>query len=591
MTQTKTRLAALIVGNFCLGLLGCSDELGGNVVPPLGTGAVGTGGGTLAAGGLTGTGGAATGGEGNAPAVPTDPDELAAACAAHQGVLTLGLTKLRRLTRAQLDSTLLDLVGVSSSPAQALAPDEKIGPFDNNAITAITDLLVEQHQELAQAVALEVLPRRADIVGCDLDALGSACASTFIDSFGERAFRRPVTADEHVDLLSLYELGASGDSPEVGFRLLMEAFLQSPSFLYHIDVPGSGLATATAEPADAFVLASRLSYFLWNTMPDEELFARARDGSLLSVEGIELEVERLLADDRAAETIGLFHRQWLKVEGIEAKAKDETVYPGFTPEIAAAMSRELTRFSEYVIRTGDGLLSTLFTANFSFPELEVLPYYAIAPPVGFSSGSLIEIPHPRAGVLTQPAVMAKLSHANQTSPVHRGILVRENLLCQHMEPPPPGVSTALPEVTPATTTRERIEQHTASAACAGCHSLIDPLGMAFEHYDGVGAYRTQDGSGAVYAAGTFENTREDLQGEFQNAVDLAGRLAQATEVHDCVSNQWFRFALGRAESLDDACTLVDLHQAFTASGANVNQLLHLIATSDAFRNVRSTAGE
>ena len=583
MKMTKKRLGTVIAGCAASWLLACNAELQGP--GPLGTGGLGPDGTPPGAGGIT------SGGTGGSTAVPTDPDELVEACEARSGQLTLGLTKLRRLTRRQLDNTLADLVGSTSEPAQALAPDEKIGPFDNNSITPITDLLVEQHREIAQKVATEALPRRGELVGCDLDVEGSPCAVTFIDTFGKKAFRRPVSAEEQVDLLSLYELGAEGESPEHGFRLLLEAFLQSPSFLYHIDVPESGVATAVAEPADGYALASRLSYFLWNTMPDEELFARAADGSLLTPSGIELQVERMLAHERATETIGLFHRQWLKVEGLETKAKDEAVYPGFTPDVAAAMTRELTRFSAYVVQRGDGLLQTLFTANFSFPELEVLPYYGMQAPPGFAEGDQLALTHPRAGILTQPAVMAKLSHANQTSPVHRGILVRENLLCQHMQPPPPGVSTALPEVTPATTTRQRIEQHTASAACSGCHALIDPLGMAFEHYDGVGAYRTVDGSAAVDAAGVFVETRDDLQGEFRDARDLAARLAQATEVQDCVSNQWFRFALGRAESLDDACVLVDLHQAFTASGANINQLLYLIALSDAFRNVRSTTGE
>jgi len=585
MTSMKRQLGVVSAAFSVLGHLACTADLNGGPTAPQGTGGSGQN------GIVPSTGGGSSGSAGNATEVPTDPDELAAACETRKGQLTLGLTKLRRLTRQQLNNTLADLVGTTSNPAGSLAPDEKIGPFDNNSITPITDLLVEQHQEIAQAVASDALPRRMEIVGCDLDTEGSSCAAAFIDSFGKKAFRRPVAAAEHLDLLSLYELGAMGGSTENGFRLLLEAFLQSPSFVYHIDVPQSGLAAAVAEPVDAHAMASRLSYFLWNTMPDDELFARADDGSLLTPSGIEQEVKRMLAHDRAAATISLFHRQWLKVEGIETKAKDESVYPGFTPEIAAAMTRELNHFSEYVIRSGDGLLSTLLTASFSFPELEVLPYYGMTAPAGFSAGDLLELPHPRAGILTQPAVMTKLSHANQTSPVHRGILIRENLLCQHMDPPPPGVSTALPAVTPTTTTRERIEQHTASAACAGCHALIDPLGMAFEHYDGVGAYRTEEHSGAIDAHGTFTNTRDDLQGGFEDAVDLAARLAQATEVQDCVSNQWFRFALGRAESLDDACVLVDLHQAFTASGANINELLYLIVMSDAFRNVRSTTGK
>lgn len=592
VTMNK-RLRGLGLVCVSLGLLGCEGtraDDGSEPAPSPSGGASSIGGGSSGGAGSGGTasGSAASGGS---ESVVTDPEALAAACEERRGQLTLGLTKLRRMTRAQLDNTLFDLLGVTSHPAQALAPDEKIGPFDNNAITPVTDLLVEQHQEIAQSVASEVLPRREEITGCDLDAEGTACATAFIGSFGTRALRRPLSEEEEAAYLSLYQLGAEGDSPEHGFQLLIEAFLQSPSFLYHVDVPASGVATASAEPVDAFALASRLSYFLWNTMPDEELLAKASDGSLLSEAVVEEQVTRLLGDDRAAETIGLFHRQWLKVEGIEQKGKSETLYPGFSPEIAAAMSRELGRFSEQVIRSGDGLLSTLLTANYSFPETALLPFYGMQAPPGWTSGERLEISHPRAGVLTLPAVMTKLSHPDQTSPVHRGILMLENLLCQHVDPPPAGVNNAPPAVNGAMTTRERVEQHTASPVCAECHAKIDPLGMAFEHYDPVGAYRTEDGAAAVDARGSYVGTRSDLQGSFNDAVEMAAQLAQSSEVRDCVSTQWFRFALGRAESLDDACAILDMRAAFSASGANINTLFHLIAQSDAFQSVRSTAGE
>jgi hypothetical protein len=530
-----------------------------------------------------------TGGNGNSPAT-RDPEAIEQACEEREGSVSLGLTKLRRLTRPQLDNTLRDLLGVTSNPSAGLSPDERMGPFLNNATSPITDLLVQQHQELAQAVAQTVLPRRAEITGCSLDTEGATCAGQFIDDFGLRAFRRPLNDEEKAAFLALYTLGETGGGAENGFRLLIEAFLQSPSFIYHVDTGTDGIASATPVPIDPYNFASRLSFFLWNTMPDDELFARAEDGTLLEAGVLEAQIERMLADDRAGDTVASFHRQWLGLSDLQNKSKDPDLYPSFGPELTAAMLAETGRFSDYVVRSGDGLLSTLLTADFSFPEGPLFALYGVEEPANFSPGDQVSLASAhRAGILTQPAFLATHAHQDQTSPVHRGIVIRENVLCQTMKPPPAGVNNVVPPRTESSSTRERIMQHRADPGCAVCHDMIDPLGMAFENYDAIGAYRTMDGLGAVDASGSFTHTRDDLQGDFQDAVGMATMLAQASEVEDCVADQWLRFALGRVESLDDACSLVSIHEGFRAADGNIRTLLALIATSDAFKYVRSTA--
>jgi hypothetical protein len=537
-------------------------------------------------------------GSGGSSGMPStrDPDAIEQACDERSGSVSLGLTKLRRLTRPQLDNTLRDLLSVTSNPSAGLSPDERMGPFLSNAISPITSLLVQQHQEMARAVAASVLPRRAEITGCSLETEGATCAGRFIDDFGLRAFRRPLRDEEKADFLALYTLGESGlgesgGGPENGFRLLLEAFLQSPSFIYHVDTGQGGVATAAPDPIDPYSFASRLSYFLWNTMPDDELFARAADGTLLDATVIETQIERMLADPRAGDTIASFHRQWLGLSDLSNKSKDPELYPDFGPEVAAAMLAETGRFADYVVRSGDGLLSTLFTAEFSFPEGPLFSLYGVEEPANFTPGDQVSLAGAhRAGILTQPAFLAMHAHQDQTSPVHRGIVVRENVLCQTMKPPPPGVNNVVPPRTESSSTRERIMQHRADPACAVCHDLIDPLGMAFENYDTIGAYRTTDGLGPVDASGTFTYTRDDLRGAFSDAIGMMAMLADASEVEDCVADQWLRFALGRVESLDDACSLVSIHEGFRAAGGNIRTLLGLIAKSDAFRHVRSTAG-
>nr|PZN22898.1 MAG: cellulose-binding protein [Pseudomonadota bacterium] len=528
----------------------------------------------------------------SAPTDPTLPDPMAQACAESNGVLNVGLTKLRRLTRDQLDNTVRDLLGVTGDPGFALGPEGRLRPFHTTAIAPITDLIVQQHQEIAADLAVAAQARMNEIAPCDLAAdSGTTCATEFVETFGMRAFRRPLEPSEVADYVELYRIGHEGGGAANGFRLVVEAMLQSPFFLYHSDVGVNGAPSATPVPVTPFELASRLSYFLWNSMPDTELFERAKDGSLVQEAVITAQVERMLADPRAGQTIALFHRQWLGFDDLEARDKDPDAFPEYGPELTRAMLAETARFTDYVVRQGDGLLRTLFTADFTFPDAALLPLYGVTAPPGFTDGARVQLDATqRSGILTQAAFLTRHAHREQTSPVLRGIMVRENLLCQPIPPPPAAVNNAPPPASSATTTRERYAQHVEDPACATCHSLIDPLGLAFEHYDPIGRYRVTDGAGEVDASGEVTGVSADLSGPFQNGIELVQKLAASKDVADCVANQWIRFSLGRMESKSDACSVQRIHEDFRATG-NIRRLLTQIALSDTFRHVRSTGGE
>jgi hypothetical protein len=323
-------------------------------------------------------------------------------------------------------------------------------------------------------------------------------------------------------------------------------------------------------------------------MPDAPLFALAANGMLTTQEVLGSEVERLLADDRAGATIGLFHRQWLGLDDLPQKARDAKLFPAWGSELGSAMLAETALFSDYVVRRGDGLLGTLLTSNLAFPSGDLFAVYGVPQPAGYVAGTPVPLPATqRAGLLTQAAFLADNAHNDQTSPVHRGILVRENILCQPLASPPPGVNTSPPPVTEATTTRERFAQHVADPTCGGCHRLMDPIGLGFEHYDPIGSWRTNDGLGVVDATGSLEGVAPDLAGAYDGAVQLANKLAASREVRTCVGLQWFRFSLGRMESVDDACSVKAIRDGFDASGGNVRTLMVQIAQSDAFRLVRS----
>lgn len=526
------------------------------------------------------------------PPLDNTPDGIAQACAAQNGVLNAGVTRLRRMTRTQLDNTLRDLVGVGGTHASVLAPDEHIGPFQSNAIAPVTELLVEQHQEVAKAVAQEAVGRMDQIFSsCELAAdEGTTCATQFVTEFGLRAYRRPLTTDEITPYVALYELGKQGGGAENGFRLVVEAMLQAPSFLYHADAGSSGTPTATPVSLTPYELSSRLAYFLWNSMPDAELFARAGDGTLTSDAVIRAQVERMLSDPKAGETIGLFHTQWLGLEDLAASDKDPEVFPAFSPALLQAMAAETKLFSDHVVRQGDGLLHTLLTSNLAFPQGELFDVYGVEEPAGYEPGTPVELDESqRAGILTQAAFLTRKAHRNQSSPVHRGLLVRENVLCQPIDAPPADVNNVPPAPTPSTSTRERFAQHSNDPTCSGCHLLMDPIGLGFENFDALGQWRTVDGLGAVDATGEFLEVAPDLAGAFTGPVELANKLANSEEVTNCVSIQWFRFSLGRIEAGNDACSIQAIRDGFQASGGNIKTLLAQIALSDAFRNVRATA--
>ena len=570
------------------GMTGASTGAAGTGVA---TGAAGTGITTGGAGSGVVTGGAGAGvTTGTAGATGSDP--FATACAASGGALNAGLTPLRRLTRDQFNNTVRDLIGATGTPGDALGPDERIGPFASNAIAPVDETLVQQHQEVAASLANAAKARMSTISPCNLTTdTGTTCATQFVTQFGQKAFRRPLTSAEIQSYVALYTVGKTGLDAGNGFRLVVEAMLQSPFFLYHHDVGSTGTPQSGTVKLTPYELASRLSYFIWNTMPDATLFQLAGNGMLADDAMLGAQVQRMLGDDKASATISLFHRQWLDVTELPEQVKSASVYPRYNPALGDAMMQELAMFSDYVVRKGDGLLKTLLTSNLAFPQGGLFSVYGITQPAGFTVGASVALDkNQRAGILTQAAFLTRWAHGDQTSPVHRGKLVRLNVMCGYVPPPPTNANTNPPPPTAATSTRERFAQHDADPACGNCHQLMDPIGLGFENFDGIGAWRTMDGLGAVDATGNVVAAGADLAGGFSGAIELANKLANSQEVSNCFANQWFRFSMGRMETSNDACSIQGIRDAFRTSGGNIRDLIARVALSPAFRNVRLTGG-
>jgi hypothetical protein len=338
---------------------------------------------------------------------------------------------------------------------------------------------------------------------------------------------------------------------------------------------------------DPWALASRLSYFLLGTMPDDPLFEAAETGKLASAEGTAAEAARLMKDPRFAGTLASFHSQWLSLHELGGAEKDPKMFPDpvWNPAIKAALAEESRRFVEHVLAEGDGKLETLLAAPFSVLSDPLYAFYGLPrPPGGAGDWQRVELPKDqRAGLITQGSLLAAQAHADKTSYILRGKLVREALLCTPIPPPPPDAANVESKLPATASARERAAEHRVRPECATCHELFDPIGFAFENFDAVGRWRAAESDGKPIDTKVDLTNAGALDGPVNGAVELARRMATANEVRDCVTRQWMRFALGREDAADDDNARKALATSFRDGGGKVRDLLAALARSDAFR--------
>jgi hypothetical protein len=504
-----------------------------------------------------------------------------------------GRSPLRRLNRTEYISTVSDLLGISNAEdlASSFPPDEQAGGFSNNAdALVVTSLLAGDYVDVSEKIAAAAVMTPSKLVTCGAAETESACAARFIETFGKRAFRRPLDAGERSRYLALYTDARTDGSFTDGLSVLVRAFLQSPHFLYRVESGEAPSAGSTVAAVTPYELAARLSYALWGTMPSDELFAAADGGKLATTDGIEAEVRQMLTDDRAKRSIAGFHGEWLDIGGVTTVSKDPSVFPDavWNATVQNDLRVELQTFVNETF-WNDGHVETLLAAPYSFLNANLAKFYGVAPPsaAGFVRTALD--PTERAGILTGGALMAFLASNNQTSPVHRGKFVREKILCQQLPAPPANLVIKVPQPNLMTSTRQRYTQHSADATCASCHRMMDPIGFGFENYDAIGAWRTKDGMFDVDASGEVVQT-SDANGKFVGAVELAKRLSVSADVRSCAMTEVFRYAAGRAETEGDKCSLAWMNKRFTDTGYDMRELWVAVASSEAFRFRAVTGG-
>jgi hypothetical protein len=506
---------------------------------------------------------------------------------------------VRRLTHSQYNNTVRDLLVDYSRPAQRFPPEDFVGGFKNQlGAQGMPPLLVETYSTAAEKLATNAF-RLGDINGLvpckPVSAADEKCRDEFVKKFGLRAFRRPLQEREFQRYATVFsaQARASGQFLD-GARVVVEAMLQSPNFLFHVEAGPDGSATG-------YDTASRLSYLLWNTMPDETLLAAAANGELRTPEGRERAARRMLDNPKSRQALDQFFDEWLRLDRILNTVKQRREFSDFTPELAAAMAEETRRLLHHLVWEDRNFMEA-FTADYSFLTAELASLYKLPAPVG--QFDLVRFPQdaPRAGLLGQGSFLAATAGPADTSPTARGIFVREQLLCQHVPPPPPGVITTLPdprEDNPLTR-RQLMTAHAVNPACASCHRLMDPIGFGLENFDAIGRWRPKEiiefrsGRGGGGGGRRGETKKFDLEidakGEiaglpnstFSDGKQLGKILAESPVCQECIVRQMFRYAYGRAETAADQETIDQLFAKFKNSGFHFKDLLIALVEAPEF---------
>jgi hypothetical protein len=496
-----------------------------------------------------------------------------------------GRTPLRRLTKREYDSTVRDVFGFELNPpaSDGLPPDGSAGPFDANFQGSVVAATLERYRQSAERIASEVAQRIAAMVPCAGNG-DESCARTFLEQYGSRAFRRPLGDEQIAALMNVYAAGAADATFREGIEYAVQAMVVSPSFMYHLEAkPQDGIAAAVP----GYELAERLSYFIWGTIPDQQLMDAAAAGVLASEEGLVEQATRMVDDPKADARLDEFTEQWLNLTYLKSGHLNLPAdrYPGFSPEYAQDALHEAKKFVAWVLRgsDGDGKLETLLTSTMSLPQGRSFEAYGMTPPPGYDGETPIAVAGRRAGVVAMPATM--MGHAAEaTSPIKRGVFVMHELVCTDIElpigieipalgPPPPGVSI-----------RQQLSQVTMEPQCKGCHGMINPIGFAFESYDRMGIERARDEFGAeVDDTGVLALADPTFDGPIQGAPALATRIFQSDSGRSCMLQQVFRFALGRLEAPEDTCGFAALAQQFEASNFDVRELMINVILQDSFR--------
>jgi hypothetical protein len=495
---------------------------------------------------------------------------------------------LRRLTRAQFRNSIRDLLQVEVGPEE-VDQDSYSGNFAViGAATVVTSQTgVEQYQtaiERAVGTVFADATKRQQLLGCTPSGMsGDVCVRGFISALGRRAWRRPLEATELERLAGIAQSASAelGNAAE-GARWATVALLASPNFIYR---PELGAASANgALRLTGFELAARLAFLLWNSVPNDQLLDEAQSGALATTDGVRAAVQRLLDAPAGRQAIGEFAEEYLRLDRVLTQAKDSALFPEYGAALQTAMVKDMRGTWESLAFDDQASALDLFSTNKVIANAELAKLYGLDPS-GLDSTTFktftLPADSPRVGILSKPGFLSQFANQKEGSPTLRGKFIRDALMCRTI-PPPPGDVNAMLEEPPADaplTKRQRLEMHRTKPACAGCHGLMDPLGLPLETFDAVGKYRTTERGLMIDPSGDFDGQA------VADARALGIAMSSSSAVAECLVRKYYSYAVGHEERDVDAIVVRALANSFTSSGFKLRELIAATVSQDAFSSV------
>jgi hypothetical protein len=528
----------------------------------------------------------------NSPAAGKPP--AAAAAAAIEAPDAASPAAVRLISQQQYANTLAYVFGPDIRVSAHFAPFRRTdGLLEVGASKAgVTSGQMQEFQRTAGAVAEEVLSpeHRNFLVPCTPkheNAADKRCAARFLSSVGRLLYRRPMTKDEIEQLVSA--AGGTADQLKdfyAGLSVALEGILVSPNTLFIVDRAEADPAAANQMRLDSYSLASRLSFFLWNAAPDDELLKMAERGDLQKPDGLAKAVDYVLASPRLETGVRALFDDMLGFDDFAVLAKDPGIYPAFVGDTVQDAREQTLRtiVDHLLVRKLD--YRDLFTTHDTFMSPSLATLYGVSTPPGWTP---YEIPtgNERVGILTQIAFLASHAHPGRSSPTLRGKALRELLLCQTVPRPPPNVDFSLIEDPKSTmhTARERLAAHRANPVCAGCHKITDPIGLALENFDGAGQFRETEKGAPIDASGSLDGKT------FNDPAGLAQAVHDSPAVPACMVRRAYSYGTGSAIKANDKAVLPYLYGRFAAAEYRMPDLLRTIALSRSFSHVTEGAGQ
>lgn len=484
-------------------------------------------------------------------------------------------SRMVRLTHAQWEHSVRDVLRLDQDPGVSISftGDPPNGSFSNNerALTVTPNLRLDYQraaEELSQRVARD--PAALARIFPEADA------AEFIASFGRHVYRRELTADEQARYRALFDAGPSvfesGDARADGAQLVIEAMLQSPHFVYRTELGDDGA------PLSGFEVATKLSYLVRNTTPNDELLDAAASGMLDTPGGVAEVARQLLDSPEAAETLQRFHGELFGLDRYLSIAKDTEKFPQHDESLNPTLARAEELFLDHLFRDGLGL-EALLTSTVAYANAELAPFYGVE--VSGAELQEVDLGAERPGLFTRLGFLAYNGTLRDPDSIHRGVEINRTMMCASLSPPP-GIIPALPTTQPGQTNRERVNAHTGPGTCgSGCHTtIINPIGFAFENFDAMGQLRDTDNGKPVDTSSEYDFG--DGLVPFDGAAELMPMLAASPRAHACYARHLAEFGLGRDIDAQDEALIGSLQRASVLEGESIRNMFMAVVASPAF---------